>query len=166
MENGEGQQHGRQELDLNLDDMLGKEAQSVGKDIKPGSYPATFAGFSKPFMLTGKFGTTKNVELLFGIRDEDGDVSSVAYLCTLPEDANQINVRSNMFKALKAIDRAKFDKEGMRFNTGVKLKDFVGGNCMVTVELNDRDFAKITAIAQPVKGLKFPTKKELDDLPF
>lgn len=171
MSGDNGQAQGRQEAAVDLDNLLDGDATATGSDIAPGTYPGVLRGFSKPFLLTSQFGTTTNFELQFVIRNKEGEPATVDYLCSVPENGpGNINIRSNLYKALKGLSGESFDKKG-KFMKGVKLRSFVGKRAMVIVEKNDKDFPKIVAIAPEMDGLKYPTKKEIEaliggDVPF
>lgn len=175
MENGtdETKSGGRKPADFNMAGFMDDEAASTGVDIKAGQYPARFVKFGEPFMLDGKFKEQLVVDLIYAVRLKDGEIGIVKQLVNMPPNAKAINVRSNMFKALKAIAPALIESDGKKIKKGTKISAFCGHQCQVTVAVNDRDWPFVEAVSSEVEGLKYPTAEEAktaaegsQDVPF
>lgn len=170
----------REEIEMDMDAMLDGELKLTGADLPAGSYPAVLFGFSKPFMMPvgaqfkkeGQPDKRPVMDLRFGLYDKAGSLVELTQLVGIP-DGGEVNRRSNLYKALKALDPNAFDNEG-KLKPGLKLRNFIGKTAVANVELNKKEFPQIASLGAPMAGVKYPDpevcKKELtgssDGIPF
>jgi hypothetical protein len=160
----------REKSDVKLDDLMGSDLKLTGADIPAGSYGVILFGFSEPFRMrqSDKFKKKDSPEfrdlfdLRFGLFDKSGSVVEQTYLCGIP-DGGELNRRSNLYKALKAIGLEYFDKEGS-LRKGTKLKDFIGKVGVANIEPNKDDWPQIKTIGGPLDGAKYPTLDQCKEL--
>lgn len=169
----------REEIDMDMDALLGSELKLTGADLPAGSYPGVLFAFSKPFLMPvgekfkkpGQPEKRPVFDLRFGIFDKAGALVEVTLLAGIP-DGGEVNRRSNLYKALKALAPDAFDNEG-KMKPGNKLTSFLGKTCVVNIVLNKKEFPQVDGLAPPLAGAKYPDpeacKKELtgsQDVPF
>jgi len=160
----------RMQADVTLDDVLGGELKITGADLPDGSYPATLFGFGAPFKMkvTEQFRKEggpefkTNFELRFGLRDKQGALVEVAYMCGIPE-GGEVNRRSNLWKGISALangDATLIDEKNGVFMKGVKLTSFLGKTAVLNIKKNKKDFPQVESIGRPMDGVKYPTMEE------
>ena len=160
----------REKSDVKLDDLMGAEMKLTGADIPPGSYGVILFGYSEPFRMkqSEKFKKKDSPEyrdlfdLRFGLFDKSGSVVEQTYLCGIP-DGGELNRRSNLYKALKAIGLEFFDKEGS-LRKGTKLSSFIGKVGVANIEANKDDWPQIKSLGGPMDGAKYPTLEQCKEL--
>jgi hypothetical protein len=160
----------RLKSDVKLDDLMGNDLKLTGADIPAGSYGVILFGFSEPFRMkqSEKFKKEGSSEyrdlfdLRFGLFDKSGSVVEQTYLCGIP-DGGELNRRSNLYKALKALGLEFFDKDGA-LRKGIKLKDFIGKVGVANIEQNKDEWPQIKTIGGPMDGAKYPTLEQCKEL--
>jgi len=160
----------REKSEIKLEDLMGAPLKLTGADIPPGSYGVVLFGFSEPFRMkqSDKFKKKDSPEcrdlfdLRFGLFDKSGSVVEQTYLCGIP-DGGELNRRSNLYKAFKALRPEKFDKEGALVK-GTTLKDFLGAVGVVNIEANKDEWPQIKSIGGPLDGAKYPTVEQCKEL--
>ena len=160
----------REKSDIKLEDVMGAPLKLTGADLPAASYGVVLFAFGTPFRMrqSEKFKKAGSPEfrdlfdLRFGLFDKGGSVVEQTYLCGIP-DGGELNRRSNLYKALKALKPEKFDKEG-NLTKGTSLKDFLGAVGIANIELNKDEWPQIKTISGPVDGAKYPTVEQCKEL--
>ena len=161
-------------------DLLDQDIESEGIDVDDGNYAAVLYTLgnvrevkrSEQFRKEGQSETRTMMDAVFAVRVPAGDVTSVQWMLPVPE-GGKIHIRSNTFKLLSTLangDEKLITKEG-KLGKGVKLRAFLNRTCCVETKKNKEGFPNVVGCSKPVDGLKFPTKKEIenlfgDDVPF
>ncbi len=144
--------------------------KATGADIPAASYGATLLGYGDPFMIAvaekfkkpGQPEKRAVFEANFAIFVKD-QITEISYLIPVP-DGGATNRKSNLFKMLRALggsDPKLFNAEGEVFaSPNVKLVDFVGKTCVLSVKKSDKDFPQVESVGKPMDGVKYPSLED------
>lgn len=161
-------QESRRASKTKLADLKGKPLESSGKDIPPGTYAALLVGYGEPFELKSAEQYGGDWRTMFDIRFaivlEDGTFEGIRHMVGVP-DGGKVNIKSNLFKVLKAVGSEFITDEG-KLKEGVTLDSFIGKTAMLGVGKNKKDFPKVESVSAPMKGAKFPKMSDVKDLKF